>query len=359
MNRLLSILTAATVSMTATVALAGSGVVASREPATPDGLTRVVDDTGTLAVSVPETWTVNTAPETKSGVEFPIIVADQGDGTIFTVSAWVYVADLESTVCSAWWLQSDCEPYDDGTLAGFRTLTEECCGGSGRTISLTANPADGQRVTADVELSYDESNEAGPALFDEIAPTVEVLASPYPDDWQVSATALAPPLVPSRQSFWPYGDFAAVPRLGEEPSLGSGCGADGQIGDVIPDGLWAGALTYIPETDRWDVNLMCVYSGAAADDVLARDDATVVAGNRDYLVVDNNQRLRSVPNGAVEVTTTFADVRTDDRCLIGGSQSMPFDNSQVPGSQAWIRIHDGAVTWVLFGCDAGFFAPGG
>ena len=262
-------------------------------------------------------------------------------------------------MCGAWWLQGECTPYDDGNLAGFRTVGEECCGSSTRWITLTGNPTAGEHVTASFGVTYDESRDADAAFFDQLAPTVEVLASPYPPEWEASPTALAPPVVGAALSFWPYADFYSVPQLGEEPVLGSGCGANGDIGETIPDGLWAGALTYVADEDRWDVNLMCVYSDAAADAVIATGTANVVAGDRDYLVVDNNPRVRSVPNRADSVSTTFADIRTNDTCQFGGSQGMPFDNSQVPGSQAWIRIHDGAVTWVLFGCDAGFMSPGG
>jgi hypothetical protein len=224
---------------------------------------------------------------------------------------------------------------------------------------LTGNPTAGEHVTASFVVTYDESREADAAIFDQLAPTVEVLASPYPPEWEASPSALPPPVVGAALSLWPYADFYSVPRLGEEPVLGSGCGANGDIGETIPDGLWAGAVTYVADEDRWAVNLMCVYRGAAADDVLATGTANVVAGDRDYLVVDNNPRVRSVPNRADSVSTTFADIRTNDTCQIGGSQGMPFDNSQAPGSQAWIRIHEGAATWVLFGCDAGFPSPGG
>ena len=37
-----------------------------------------------------------------------------------------------------------------------------------------------------------------------------------------------------------YPSFRDVPQLGVEPVRGSGCGASGDLGDVIPDGLWAG-----------------------------------------------------------------------------------------------------------------------
>ena len=42
------------------------------------------------------------------------------------------------------------------------------------------------------------------------------------------------------RSVWPFGDFRNAPRLGNEPVRGSGCGADGSIGELVPDGIWAG-----------------------------------------------------------------------------------------------------------------------
>lgn len=363
------LLTAVARLVTIIVTVAGgsvAGVVGGFTPAaraaTGGELVRVVDDTGSIAVSVPVGWAIETAPIVAADVTVPHIVArpDADDFlTSITLTAHVYTPDLETAVCSPWWRQGDCTPYDDGALTGYRTYSEECCGSSSRWLTLTGNPASGERVTAEFVVSYDESRPVDAALFDQLATTVEVLASPYPPEWEFSSTAIAPPSDAAGPSLWPYADFYSVPSLGTEPVLGSGCGADGTIGETIPDGLWAGALTYAADEDRWDVNLMCVYSGAAADEQLAAGGATVVAGDRDYLVVDNNPRVRSVPNNADWVTSTFADERTNDTCQLAGSQGMPFDNSQIPGSQAWIRIYEGAVTWVVFGCDAGFMSPGG
>jgi hypothetical protein len=361
MNRFVASVLAAGVLAAGPAAIARAASPAPSSPV-PAGHTRVVDDTGTLAVAVPTEWTdIHTAPESRLGVEFPRIVANSADGLVgVELAAWLPVDDLESAVCEAWWLYgSECTPYDDGNLTGFRTAQEECCEGPGRWIELTANPIADVPVTVNLVLRYDEQVEAEAARFDTIAPTVEVLGSVLPDGWRLSPTELAPPTAPLAQGAWPYGEFGAVPQLGAEPVLGSGCGANGEIGDVIPDGLWAGTVRYVAEENRWDVNLQCVYSGAAADAVLAGGTATVVSGDRDYLVVDNNPRLRSVPNEADEVRGTFSDVRTADRCMVGISYPMPYDNSHVSTSQAWIRIHDGSVTWVVLGCDAGLVSPGG
>ena len=53
---------------------------------------------------------------------------------------------------------------------------------------------------------------------------------------------LAWPIDGDPLSLWPYPSFRDVPQFGYEPVRGSGCGADGSIGEQIPDGLWAGFL---------------------------------------------------------------------------------------------------------------------
>ncbi len=60
---------------------------------------------------------------------------------------------------------------------------------------------------------------------------------------QAAKCPLPPAVVDPRSPIWPYGPFWNVPQLGSEPVRGSGCGSQGQIGDVIPDGLWAGYVT--------------------------------------------------------------------------------------------------------------------
>jgi hypothetical protein len=126
---------------------------------------------------------------------------------------------------------------------------------------------------------------------------------------------------------------------------------------VIPDGLWAGTLSYVPDDDLWEVNLVCIYSGAEAQQVISGGTANVIDDDDpDYVIVDNNPRTRLVPNRAELIETSFADSRTDGRCLLGisgtGTGARP-DADHVtfePGQfemlystthQAWLRIHDG------------------
>jgi hypothetical protein len=56
----------------------------------------------------------------------------------------------------------------------------------------------------------------------------------------------------------PPWDFYAVPQLGHEAVRGTGCGGDGSIGDVIPDGYWRG---YLASDDGTSIqfDLACVY----------------------------------------------------------------------------------------------------
>src|SRR5215211_2051915 len=46
-----------------------------------------------------------------------------------------------------------------------------------------------------------------------------------------------------------YVDFYGVPHLGWETASGTGCGGDGSIGDVIPDGYWRGYVRSLRATD--------------------------------------------------------------------------------------------------------------
>ena len=344
--------------------------VSARDQTTQEAWQRVVDDTGTIAVTVPALWTeLETMPGMSLDTALPQVQASsQPGGPGIRVTVGVYVDDLQQQVCSEWYV-NDCEAHEIAGLRGVRWFTEECCGGPGRWLTFAANPTSGQRVTVELTLSVNDPEQPDPALLDTIASSVEVLAEPFPVDWIVSATELAPPL----PGLWPYGDFHDVPQLGTETVRGSGCGADGSIGEVIPDGLWSGTLTYVPGDDQWEVNLVCVYSGEEAQQVISGGTANVIDDDDpDYVIVDNNPRTRLVPNRVQLIETSFADSRTDGRCLGGGgtgvspgADHLTFDPGQFEmlystTHQAWLRIHDGAVTWIRFGCDAELWpGPGG
>ena len=101
-RRPIFLLAPALVAATASFTVGGVGAAASPGSAATGGLTRVVDDTGSIAVSVPAGWTVDTAPMNSAGVALPRIVARPAPDDYLTsihVSAHVYAADLEAAVC--------------------------------------------------------------------------------------------------------------------------------------------------------------------------------------------------------------------------------------------------------------------
>ena len=183
-------------------------------------------------------------------------------------------------------------------------------------------------------------------------------ATPLPPAQATSSLAPAHPIAGDPGSVWPYGEFWNVPQLGDEPVRGSGCGASGQVGSTIPDGLWAGYVSHDPATDTLWVDLLCIFAGAAADAVRAEGTATIVHDEPDYLVVNNNTQRRQVANN------TRAILESDDvgdGCRpfgvsgadVGGPHLTDLGALIHPDHQAWIRIDRGAATWIAYGCDAG------
>jgi hypothetical protein len=161
-------------------------------------------------------------------------------------------------------------------------------------------------------------------------------------------------------------EFWNVPQLGSEPVRGSGCGANGQLGDVIPDGLWAGYIDYDPTDDVFSIDVLCIYYGETADAVRAEGTANIVHDEPDYLIVNNSERRRQAANNlrAVLPFTLLADGRCLDfgQLIVEPSQLREMSPEQLygdegyggllyPQNQAWIRIDGGAVTWIAWGCD--------
>jgi hypothetical protein len=183
---------------------------------------------------------------------------------------------------------------------------------------------------------------------------------------QPPSTGNLPPAFPdlnaSPPSVWPYGEFWNVPQLGTEPVRGSGCGASGQIGATIPDGLWAGFISYDGPTDVFWIDLLCIFYGESAQAVIADGTANIVSREPDYLIVNNNEQRRRAPNNVQVVANSWLD--DGGRCVeYGWTAAGPDQSHFAPAAsmfdtQAWIRIHDGAVTWILWGCDTGW-TPGG
>jgi hypothetical protein len=143
-----------------------------------------------------------------------------------------------------------------------------------------------------------------------------------------------------------FADFYGVPHLGHETVSGTGCGGDGSVGDVIPDGWWRGYVRNFRATDL-DFDLVCVY-GTDVDPQLITDWTAQHPGQAlpwvpDGFMINNNPRTRAVPlspsffsHGASWAGTAcpFNDAVTG------------FDQSR----DTWIRIIGGQAVFAVSSC---------
>ena len=93
-----------------------------------------------------------------------------------------------------------------------------------------------------------------------------------------------------------------------------------------------------------DIDLLCIFTGAAAEHVVNEGTATIVNDEPDYLIVNNSTRTRSMP--AAPSIALFDSVVSDGEC-VGGVVG---PHKPDPRRQAWVRIDGGQVTWILWGC---------
>jgi hypothetical protein len=329
---------------------AGDG--ATLAVATPDGFVSVTDDTGTMSVAVPDGWDVATDPIVEGETEFvqPVIRVS-GTGVAGTdVTALFYADRYEPTVtaedgCDDPQLPCDTvlvsELFAVGEFTGFRVTLEPGFETARRQV-IDANPAN-QLFTARMVFLYD--NDGDLATFDQMLETFHSTGTPLPTERDDAAGPA--PFVP----VFPYATFGEVPQLGTEPVRGTGCGADGSIGDVIPDGIWAGFVDAPAPDESLSVDLLCIFTPEAAPGIIAGGTATVLIPNAgtapdpSYLVVNNNERERTVPAAAgLELRDAIVD---GDQCIEG--PLLP-DVDHL-GYQAWINIEGGVATWVIWGCD--------
>ena len=264
------------------------------------------------------------------------------------------------------------EPYDDGHFVGRR----EIGGGCDATLDrvLASQPG---AVTVDilfVSWSADQAPQTAERraeltkVFDTILSTVEWTGVAY-DDALAPTTRACPPTRPRRcrrstrsmtrrrtSSSGRTRSSRDVPRLGIEPVRGSGCGASGDLGDVIPDGLWAGYL-YPAADGTVEIDVACVYEGDTAAQVAADGTATIVDDrDPDFLVVNNNTRRRSLANDVRYVLWGVPDESgaCTPQAVWGMDGFDPGVATQANGALGWVRIEGGAAHWIFFGCDTGF-----
>lgn len=174
-----------------------------------------------------------------------------------------------------------------------------------------------------------------------IAPTTTV--DPTATSTTVAANTTPTTLVAAG---WTFEDFRSVLRLGGESVLGSGCGADGTVGEVIPDGWWLGIIT-ADGNSQLQIDLVCAYSGEAAqsliDECLASEAAATCTAYFDesFWPVNRNTRERTVPKSSALVTESVSDL-----CDVG-IETRP---GGITGELDWLQIQDGSVIYIRRGC---------
>jgi hypothetical protein len=150
-------------SAAATDAPADSSALGARSALPADWVT-LTDDTDTITVAVPNTWTdVDTAPGQAEGTEVPHIEASTNrevyrgtfDAPGVTYHALPFDTDTAGIV-DRFGLASGCSnestgPYDDGAFAGHHLVYTECGSGPTEFHVIAANPAN-QAFTALLQI---------------------------------------------------------------------------------------------------------------------------------------------------------------------------------------------------------------
>ena len=309
-----------------------------------DGYTWVEDDTHTIGIAIPDDWTVNPVIAVGPLGKLPIVAisasAPGPAGDHLSLEFTVY--PVRGTPQP--WDPSGCDPtagecpglmntspYDDGSFAGYRQTIEGCCA-SGIFDEVEANAHD-DSLTIDVQLNFGSERDPDEvALFETILGTVARVGAPMPV------------VEPLTNPVFPYDDFGDVPQLGDEPVRGTGCGANGQVDETIPDGIWAGFVTV--DGDAVGIDLLCVYTTQSAEQFVDASDHVIWADG-DSTIVNNNERVRTMP-AAADLQLRDALFDSNGNCV--EAPELPnIDHSPYP---VWLNIAGGEVTWVVWGCTA-------
>lgn len=357
---------------------AGSAGAAAATPssaaaaAPPAGFTVVTDDTGTVSAALADEWLVTTQPEPDgNGTFFPTIVTSTGttppmcdecgwglDLPSITITARPPGTVTQPSVEGCGDIDGP-DPVDNGY---FRGNVYEVAGCDALFLEAYLTGVDGlldvtvTMVYWSVGEGFDPPDPDDPlfARFDSVVDSLTPHAgypaaiSPPADDTPeprpVGNTTTTPgPTLAGGTAAFPYGDVRAVPQLGDEPVRGSGCGSEGQIGDTIPDGTWAGFVGV--NGGAATIDLLCVFLPDAVAGV--GETANVVNDDPAFFVVNNNERLR--------VAATGAGMQLHDGVPGAAGACTPGeatrDHAEVDRTTlAWVTISGGLVTSVVWDC---------
>lgn len=375
-----------------------SPAAGSAPPLLPDGYRMVTDDTGLISVAVPEDWHVLTEPQIGwDGTRWPRLLAgaaaphetDWGtayfDTPTLSVDAeprvdvempgspgctYQQVVELSGRDPFVGYVEYDGSREIPGSISEPGEYTTECDGLFEQAVVSHADSGVTFRLVLWVWGAGDPPLAPGADVqalvdFDVALATLAVPAITY--DQALAGYYDAAGIVPLPPAFlgddmmalWPYATFHDVPRMGDEPVRGSGCGGDGSIGELIPDGLWSGYL--FPGADGTvEIDLACVYTGETARQVVA-DGATVVDDrDPDFVVINNNPRRRVLRDDGAAMLWGVADDAGE--CVVGGAWGLPelgvAGELHYPESLAWVRVAGGGLQWLFFDCSTGFTLGG-
>ena len=183
----------------------------------PAGFVQMIDDTGSITVAVPNTWTdVHTSPETSEPPPAPQILASTDSVGYFEsldvpgmlYMAYPYRADLTSLI-DFFDSAADCAaratgPFDNGDFVGTYLFYSQC-GDSGQSEFhvVVANPRN-QAFTAIVQVQVPGPNDR---------PIVGTILSTFDMTSAVSATGTVPEIttVPGASSLPPTVPVGGIP----------------------------------------------------------------------------------------------------------------------------------------------------
>lgn len=155
----------------------------------------------------------------------------------------------------------------------------------------------------------------------------------------IAAAGFATATVHADDTTPPPWDFYGVPQLGTEPVRGTGCGGDGSVGDVIPDGYWRGYLSG-DNGASIEFDLACVYFNAVPNSMPMLDG----------WLVNNKTRTRTVPTSP---TYVLAESDYDEDGSVPLAAAQPTDtigpsDVRYATSEAWLYIENGQAQWAIW-----------
>jgi hypothetical protein len=177
-----------------------------------------------------------------------------------------------------------------------------------------------------------------------------------------STTSTTTPSVLNTAVTWGGWAYYEVPQLGTEPVRGSGCGANGALGDAVPDGIWNVNIGDGTGASRFwsggtiSLDMRCVYAGDAGRAQwntvcsAAPDADACQSQSPDWFVVNVNSRLRTMP---VASAATYGVGALGSTPCPGVSLDPTSESAPWRFMDSWVVVSGGVVTTVIAACPAG------